>query len=140
MRQIRSDTFRGIVNHSIEDFNKNNSADYISSITNDVKILEDNFLLPLFEVIQYSVIFISSLAVMIYFDAIVTVCVIVAIGLMFVVPSLIGGVLEKQQNQFSEKLSDFTVSLKDILSGFEIIKSYSMKKYIICLLYTSRCV
>lgn len=131
IRQIRSDTFRGIVNHSIEDFNKNNSADYISSITNDVKILEDNFLLPLFEVIQYSVIFISSLAVMIYFDAIVTVCVIVAIGLMFVVPSLIGGVLEKQQNQFSEKLSDFTVSLKDILSGFEIIKSYSMKKYII---------
>lgn len=131
MRQIRSDTFRGIVNHSIEDFNKNNSADYISSITNDVKILEDNFLLPLFEVIQYSVIFISSLAVMIYFDAIVTVYVIVAIGLMFVVPSLIGGVLEKQQNQFSEKLSDFTVSLKDILSGFEIIKSYSMKKYII---------
>lgn len=88
-------------------------------------------MLPLFEVIQYSVIFISSLAVMIYFDAIVTVCVIVAIGLMFVVPSLIGGVLEKQQNQFSEKLSDFTVSLKDILSGFEIIKSYSMKKYII---------
>ena len=131
MRQIRSDTFRGIINHSIEDFNKNNSADYISSITNDVKILEDNFLLPLFEVIQYSVIFISSLAVMIYFDAIVTVCVIVAIGLMFVVPSLIGGVLEKQQNQFSEKLSKFTVSLKDIFSGFEIIKSYSMKKYII---------
>lgn len=131
MRQIRSDTFRGIINHSIEDFNKNNSADYISSITNDVKILEDNFLLPLFEVIQYSVIFISSFAVMIYFDAIVTVCVIVAIGLMFVVPSLIGSMLEKQQNQFSAKLSKFTVSLKDILSGFEIIKSYSMKKYII---------
>lgn len=132
MRQIRSDTFKGIINHSIEDFSKNNSADYISSITNDVKILEDNFLLPLFEVIQYSVIFISSLAVMVYFDAIVTICVIVAIGFMFVVPSLIGGVLEKQQNQFSEKLSKFTVSLKDILSGFEIIKSYSMKKYIIC--------
>lgn len=132
MRQIRSDTLKGIINHSIEDFSKNNSADYISSITNDVKILEDNFLLPLFEVLQYSVIFISSLAVMVYFDAIVTICVIVAIGFMFVVPSLIGGVLEKQQNQFSEKLSKFTVSLKDILSGFEIIKSYSMKKYIIC--------
>lgn len=97
-----------------------------------MKILEDNFLLPLFEVIQYSVIFISSLAVMIYFDAIVTICVIVAIGFMFVVPSLIGGMLEKQQNQFSEKLSKFTVSLKDVLSGFEIIKSYSMKKDIIC--------
>lgn len=130
--QIRSDIFGGITNHSIEDFGKSNTADYISSITNDVKILEDNFLLPLFEVIQYVVIFISSLAVMIYFDLIVTACVIVAIGIMFIVPSIIGGILEKQQNQFSQKLSELTICLKDILSGFEIIKSYSMKKYICC--------
>jgi ABC-type multidrug transport system fused ATPase/permease subunit len=131
MSQIRSDSFQGIISYSIEDFSKNNSADYISSITNDVKILEDNFLIPLFAVIQYTVIFVSSLLIMIYFDLIVTLSVIAAIGIMFIVPSLIGGILEKQQNHFSEKLSEFTVSLKDILSGFEIIKSYSMKKYII---------
>lgn len=130
--QIRSDIFGGIANHSIEAFGKSNTADYISSITNDVKILEDNFLLPLFEVIQYAVIFISSLVVMIYFDLIVTACVIVAIGIMFIIPSIIGGILEKQQNQFSQKLSELTICLKDILSGFEIIKSYSMKKYISC--------
>ena len=38
IRQIRSDVFRGTVNHSIEDFSKKNTADYISIITNDVKI------------------------------------------------------------------------------------------------------
>ena len=68
---------------------------------------------------------------MIYFDIIVTVCVIAAIAVMFLVPSLLGGTLEKRQNQFSSKLADFTVSLKDILSGFEIIKSYSMSKTVI---------
>ena len=128
MLQIRSDVFRGTINHNIEDFEKKNTADYISVVTNDVKMLEDNFLLPLFEVVQYTVIFISSFVLMIYFDIIVTLCVIVAIAVMFLIPSLLGGTLEKRQNKFSSKLADFTVSLKDILSGFEIIKSYSMSK------------
>lgn len=131
MCQIRSDVFRGTVNHSIEDFNKKNTADYISIITNDVKMIEDNFLLPLFEVVQYAVIFTASFLLMIYFDIIVTVCVIVAIAIMFLIPSFLGNSLEKRQKKYSSKLADFTVSLKDILSGFEIIKSYSMKRYVI---------
>ena len=131
MLQIRSDVFRRTINHSIEDFEKKNTADYISVVTNDVKMLEDNFLLPLFEVVQYTVIFISSFVLMIYFDIIVTICVIVAIAVMFLIPSLLGGTLEKRQNKFSSKLAEFTVSLKDILSGFEIIKSYSMSKTVI---------
>ena len=131
MLQIRSDVFLGTINHSIEDFEKKNTADYISVVTNDVKMLEDNFLLPLFEVVQYTVIFISSFVLMIYFDIIVTFCVIVAIAVMFLMPSLLGGTLEKRQNKFSSKLAEFTVSLKDILSGFEIIKSYSMSKTVI---------
>ena len=131
MRQIRSDVFRGIIDHNVEDFAKKNTADYISVITNDVKMLEDHFLLPLFELVQHTVIFISSFVLMIYFDTVVTICVIAAIAVMFLIPSLLGGRLEKRQNLFSLKFENFTSSLKDILSGFEIIKSYSMKKYII---------
>ena len=72
MKSVRSKTFRGIERHTIEDYSKNNTADYLSAITNDVKMIEDNYLLPLLQVIQYTIIFISSLAVMIYFDIIVT--------------------------------------------------------------------
>ena len=118
MLQIRSDVFRGTINHNIEDFEKKNTADYISVVTNDVKMLEDNFLLPLFEVVQYTVIFISSFVLMIYFDIIVTICVVIAIAVMLLVPSLLGGTLEKRQNRFSSRLADFTVNLKDILYGF----------------------
>ncbi|MCP8382349.1 ABC transporter ATP-binding protein [Clostridioides difficile] len=131
MQQVRSDVFRGTVNYSIEEFEKRNTADYISIITNDVKMIEDNFLLPFFEIVQYTVIFISSFVLMIYFDIIVTICVIIAIAIMFLVPSLLGQKLEKRQSIFSSKLADFTSNLKDILSGFEIIKSYSMKRYVV---------
>ena len=131
IKQIRTDVFKGIVSQSMGDFGKRNTADYLSIITNDVKMIEDNFLLPLFEVVQYAVIFTASFLLMIYFDIIVTICVIVAIAIMFLIPSFLGNSLEKRQQKYSSKLADFTVSLKDILSGFEIIKSYSMKRYVV---------
>ena len=131
MKAVRSKTFIGIERHTIEDYSKNNTADYLSAITNDVKMIEDNYLLPLLQVIQYTIIFIASLAVMIYFDIIVTVCVIIAIAIMLVVPSLFGGLLSKRQDKYSDMLSDFTNHTKDLLSGFEVIKSYRMKKYVL---------
>lgn len=131
IKQIRTDVFKGIVSQSMGDFGKRNTADYLSILTNDVKMIEDNFLLPFFEVVQYTVIFISSFVLMIYFDVIVTIVIFVAITLMFLVPSLLGKELEKRQNTLSSQLADFTTKLKDILSGFEIIKSYSMKQYVI---------
>ena len=73
MKDIRSKTFIGIERHTIEEYSKNHTADYLSAITNDVKMIEDNYLLPLLQVIQYTIIFIASLAVMIYFDIIVTI-------------------------------------------------------------------
>ena len=132
MYQIRFDSFKGTLEHTFQDFSKKNTADYISAITNDVKILEDNFLLPLFEVVQYSVIFVSSFMLMIYFDPLVTVCTLAAIAVLFVIPSLFGTILEKRQGIFSQKMSGFTADLKDIFSGFEVIKSYSMERYIAC--------
>ena len=131
MKAVRSKTFMGIEKHTIEDYSKNHTADYLSAITNDVKMIEDNFLLPLLQVIQYTIIFIASLAVMIYFDIIVTVCVIIAIAIMLIVPSLFGGLLSKRQDKYSDMLSSFTNHVKDLLSGFEIIKSYRMKKYVL---------
>lgn len=43
MKAVRSKTFMGIEKHTIEDYSKNNTADYLSAITNDVKMIEDNF-------------------------------------------------------------------------------------------------
>lgn len=128
---VRSKAFAGIERHSVEDFNKSNTAAYLSALTNDVKLVEDNYLLPLLEIIQCGIIFISSLLLMIYFDVIVTICVVAAILLMFLVPSLLGGPMAKRQESYSQTLASFTNHIKDLLSGFEVIKSYRMRKYVI---------
>ncbi|MDR2600304.1 MAG: ABC transporter ATP-binding protein/permease [Oscillospiraceae bacterium] len=131
INSIRKKSFAGIINRSYSDFYKVNTADYLSALTNDIKIVEDNFLAPLLQIIQFAVMFFASVAIMFYFDVIIAICVLGAIALMMVVPSLFGSVIQKRQDQYSGKLSDFTINLKDILSGFEVIKSYAMKPYTI---------
>lgn len=131
IKSLRYYTFQGVLSSSNEKFEELNTGEYISLITNDVKMVEDNFLIPCFEMIQYVVIFVASLFIMVYFDFIITICVAIAIALMLIVPGFFGRVLENRQKVFSKKLSDFTANLKDILLGYEIIKSYSMKRYIL---------
>lgn len=131
IKSVRTSTFSGILHHTMEDFTKKNTADYLSAMTNDIKILEENYLLPLFEVIQYTIIFAASLVVMIYFDFIVTACVIVCILCMLLIPGLFGKILENRQSEYSKALSKFTIKVKDFLSGFEVMKSYRLKAYIL---------
>jgi ABC-type multidrug transport system fused ATPase/permease subunit len=126
---IREKAFSGIIKRSYTDFYKINTADYLSALINDVKIIEDNYLLPLLETIRYSVIFLASVAVMFYFNITIALCVLGAILLMFIVPGLFGSVIQKKQERYSGKLSDFTSQIKDIFSGFEVIKSYGIKDY-----------
>lgn len=95
-----------------------------------VKLLEEQFLLPLFEVIQYAVIFISSFLLMLYFDIIITICVVAATAVMFLVPAIFGTLLEKRQNLLSQEMSGLTSALKDILSGFEVVYSYSIQDHV----------
>lgn len=127
---LRNDMFQGILKQSMGDFTKQQTADYLSAIQNDVKMIEENYLIPFFEILQYVVIFLGSLIVMIYFDVIVTICVVIAILCMLIIPSLFGTMLEKHQHRYSEHLSLFMNNVKDALSGFEVLKAYTMMSYI----------
>lgn len=99
---MRENVFGGIIRHNIPDFHKVNTADYLSALTNDVKMVEDNYLLPLLEIIQNGIIFVGSLVVMFYFDVIVTVSVLGAILVMLIVPSLFSSAMQKKQKQHSD--------------------------------------
>ena len=47
---------------------------------------------------------------------------------MLLVPYLFHGSINAKQNRLSEDTSSFTGALKDLLDGFEVIKSYSMEE------------
>ena len=131
VKALRERTFTGTMSRHYADFRKNSAADYLSALTNDVKIIEDNYLKPLLTLIESSVTFVAAVVVMFYFDIIIALCVIVSILSMFVIPGLFGGIIAKRQERFSNSLSGFTNHSKDMLSGYEVVKSYGIIDYII---------
>jgi len=123
---MRRAVFAGIMRQNMEEFYSVNTADYLSALNNDMKIIEENYLNNIFDVLYHAVLFIATLAVMLYFDVFVTLVIIGMSILMMIVPSLIGAALQKRQTEQSEQMSAFMVRIKDFFSGFEIIRTYRM--------------
>jgi len=130
LRKVREDVFRGIMNQDMGQFESVNSADYISALTNDVKLLEDNYLLPIATAFQMGATLLIAIGFLLYYSLIVSGGLLGTLILLIIVPVLFGGLVKKRQTKVSESLSLFTIKIKDIFSGFEVIKSFQMDKQV----------
>lgn len=128
--QLRERVFKGIFRKNYSDFTNANTADYISALTNDIKQVEENFLSPLLLIIQYGVMFIFSIVLLFYYSPIVTLSLFISMLLMFIAPGLFGKALQSKQDKLSEKQSVFTGKIKDMFSGYEVIRSFRMYTHI----------
>ncbi len=129
-KMLRQNVFHGIFRRNVQDFTSVNTADYISAFTNDIKMIEDNYIVPLLETLQNIVIFLVTLVVLFIISPLIAVCLIVCVIVMLTLPSLLGRVLQTRQEALSKQLSFFTSKLKDLFSGYEVIKAYQMGKHI----------
>ena len=129
-RILRERAFLGILKRNVQDFSKVNTADYISALTNDIKLIEENLITPFLQVVQYGVMFIVTLILLFQISYIIALCLIGSLILMFIIPGLLGSSMQKRQGDLSKQLSAITSRLKDFFSGYEIIKSYQIGHYI----------
>jgi len=126
LKSMRRAVFAGVMRQNMEEFYSVNTADYLSALNNDMKIIQENYLNHIFDVLYHAVLFIATLGVMLYLDVFVTLVIVGMSILMMVGPSLIGAALQKRQLVQSEKMSGFMARIKDFFSGFEIIRTYRM--------------
>lgn len=133
-KDLRDRIFQGAMGKAPEEYYKGNSADYLSAIVNDVKIIEENFLIPLLLSVQMVALFLATLAILCCLSPLITVILVIFLLLMFLIPALLGKALQKRQSLYSEELAHFTAKAKDFLSGYEVIRNFSiggriLKKY-----------
>ncbi|WP_040413591.1 ABC transporter ATP-binding protein [Clostridium thermobutyricum] len=124
---LREDIFKGIMNKNHSNFSSDNTASYISNLTNDINLVETNYIVPYLMMIGDIVIFIATVIVLLYINPWVTLVLFLTGTLMLLVPLLFSKPLSYSQNTLSENLKLFTTNIKDIFSGYEVIKSYNME-------------
>lgn len=125
IRYLRDRVFKGVMKQRPKEYTAQNTAEYLSALVNDVKLVEDNYLVPLLLCFQMAVLFLATLGILLYLSPLVTFILLLFLVLLFVVPALMGKKLQERQDAYSEQLSSFTVAAKDFLNGYEVIRGYS---------------
>jgi len=128
IRQLRDEVYGGILQREPEGFRSANTAEYISALTNDIKIIEDNALVPFMQSIQYFLIFIGTVAALLYYNPLIAILMFGCLIVMYLVPAAFGKLIARRQEKLSGRLAEFTAGLKDQLSGFEVIHSFNLTR------------
>lgn len=124
-RYLRGRVFKGVMKQDPKEYTAQNTADYLSALVNDVKLVEDNYLVPLLLCFQMAVLFLATLGILLYLSPLVTFILLLFLVLLFAVPALMGKKLQERQDAYSAQLSSFTAAAKDFLNGYEVIRGYS---------------
>lgn len=125
-RNMRSKLYQGILSRDVEQYYKVNSADYLSALTNDIKTIEENMLLPMLQSLQYILIFIMATVTLLYYSPLITGIMLVSLVTMYLIPSYLGKPISHKQELMSKSFATFTAGLKDHFSGYDIIRSYQL--------------
>lgn len=131
LADLKNQIFTKIIYRNINTFNEENSAKNISLLTNDINILEQDYYTNLFDLFSNLVAFIIATIAMIRLNIYATIFVF-AMGLITIgIPIISGKTLSRYRNAYSEAIGLFTVKIKDIFSGFEVVKGFNIEKRIL---------
>ncbi len=124
---LKQDIFKSIMQRNIKLFKDENSANYISTLTNDMKLVENDYFANGLIIILYIIMFVLGLISMISINPIICLFVTVT-SILPVIPSfLFGKKLGIKNKHYSDSLSKFTIKIKDLFSGFEVIKGFNIE-------------
>ena len=140
MQQYKDFAFAQIAKKSIHSFSGENTATYVSALTNDVNSIETNYLSKIFSLVQQLIMFVGAFAMMLYYSPILTLAAFL-LSLFPVIASVIAGNrLAVREKAVSDKNEGFLGMVKDMLTGFSVIKSFKAEREVMRLFSESNAI
>ena len=128
LAQYKQTAFERIAQKNISAFARENTGRYLSALTNDASSVETNFLLYLFAVPYYALMLAGSLALMFFYSVPLSLLSL-ALSLLPLAASLpMSREMAKREKTMSDRNESFVGKLKDLLTGFSVIKSFKAEK------------
>ena len=130
MSQYKASAFEKIFSKKIGAMSGENTGKLISALTNDMRSVEDYYLDSILTVVDISVSFVGALIMMIWYSPILTLVAVLLSVLPIIVSLPPAKKLAEAEKKLSEGNAGYVEIIKDILSGFPIIKSFRAEKEI----------
>lgn len=129
--QYKQYVFVNITKKNISAFSKENTATYVSALTNDVQVVEQGYLWITFTAISSLLTFCGALTLMILYSPLLT---LIAAGfslLPLLASLLTGNMVAKAEKSVSDRNEIYTSAINDSLGGFSVIKSFKAETQMI---------
>lgn len=126
--QYKNYAFEKLTKKSISAFRQENISGYLSSFSNDLNTIENDYLSAQFQIASYIVEFSGAMLLMLYYSPIMTVIATAFCTLPVLAAVVAGNRLEKVEKTVSAKNAEFLATLRDALSGFPVMKSFKAEK------------
>ena len=128
LAQYKALAFKNLSEKSISAFSRENTGRYISVLTNDAASVEENYLKRSFLLVYYVLLFFGTLGMMFWYSPVLAVATILLSVLPLAASLLMGKELAVREKIVSDKNEGFVSQLKDLLSGFSVIKSFKAER------------
>lgn len=127
MKNYKNFFIKKITYNTIEEFEKHNSSDFISSLTHDADVIENQYILGGLTITTQCFFLISAFFIMFTYSFLLT---FTAIGLSLIsvlVYFLVNKPIIKTENEVSIVNRHYISSLQDFMGGFSILKGLSLE-------------
>ena len=124
MKQYRGFAFDRLMEKGIRSFSGENTSLYISALSNDLNTIERDFINQLQTTIETGVTFVGALGLMLWYSPLLTLIAIAFSLLPIIVSVVLGDKAAIAEKDVSDKKESYTGMLKDVLTGFAVIKSF----------------
>ncbi len=133
-RQYKNYVFARLTEKGVAAFSTENTAAYLSALSNDVNSIETGYLSSIFVILYNVLVFIGALIMMLWYSPILTLISVAVAIFPFIISILAGGFLSKAEKNVSDKNEAYIAALSGCLSGFCVIKSFRAERQIHALL------
>lgn len=131
IQQYKEFAFESLLKKNINTFNGEAAASYISALSNDVTSIEANYLEKQFGLITSLVMFTGAFIMMLLYSPLLTLIVVLLLILPVIASAMVGNKMEAAELTVSKKNETLTDTIKEIIGGFSVVKSFKAEKAVL---------
>ena len=128
MLRIRGGIMRGVLEKDLSDYQQKNSAEYIAFFSQNLSDFEENYLQNLVSIYDSFTGMVIAVFLLFYINPFIAVMSIAAMSIPGLIPKIFGKNLGILQEDMMRNTAGYHVKIKDIFSGYEIIRAYRAEK------------
>ncbi len=127
MYNVKKDMFNSIISKNISSFTSSNTANYISAINNDANLIEQDYFASIIDNFSDMITFLFGSYAIFNLNAYVAIAILGTGFIPIFIPILFQKELGNRKKAYSDGLGSFTTKIKDLFTGFEVIKSFDIE-------------